>query len=439
MRAEKWTLKQVQGDAAWGTMTATIAPSPRIASLDIIRGVAVMGIFSVNIIAFAMIEQAYLNPVADGGYQGFDLAVWLANNVLIDGKMRSLFSMLFGASMLLVIERAEAAGLDEVQVHYRRMAVLLLFGLAHFYLIWFGDILALYALVGMIAFFWRDRSVRALAGWSAGLFAFSALFFASFIGKLVSLDAAAHLPSASPESISSWNDMVAWGAVPPGRAALLEAVHRGGFDTRLSFMLRERLAEPFTQLTFIGWETLALMLLGMAAYKSGFLIGAWDDRRYRKVAIYGLGIGGAISLVLSLLVWRSGFYLPWVFVNFAVVAPFTHVPMALGYAALIILLSRDMGRLAQRLAAVGRCAFSNYLGTSLLAAPIFYGWSLGQFGHWSRAEAWLLVPLFWLMMLAWSKPWLDHYRYGPFEWLWRSLSRGALQPMKKERPEPLPA
>lgn len=420
-------------------MTEITEPGPRIAPLDIIRGVAVMGIFSVNVIAFAMIEQAYLNPVADGGYNGFNLAVWLTNNILVDGKMRSLFSMLFGASMLLVIERAEAASLDEVQVHYRRMAALLLFGLAHFYLIWFGDILALYALVGMIAFFWRNRSVPALAGWSVGLFAFSSLFFASFIAKFVSLDAAAHLPGASRESIGSWNDMVAWGAVPPERAALLEVIHRSGFGTRLAYMLRERLAEPFTQLTFIGWETLALMLLGMAAYKSGFLTGAWDDRRYRKVAIYGLGIGGAISLTLSLFVWHSGFYLPWVFVNSTMVAPFTHVPMALGYAALIILLSRGMGRFTRRLAAVGRCAFSNYLGTSLLAALVFYGWGLGQFGHWSRAEAWLLVPLFWLLMLAWSKPWLGHFRYGPFEWLWRSLSRGAFQPMKKERLGLIPA
>jgi uncharacterized protein len=113
--------------------------------------------------------------------------------------------------------------------------------------------------------------------------------------------------------------------------------------------------------------------------------------------------------------------------------------MALGYAALIILASRRQGWLAQRIAAAGRCAFTNYLGTSLISTFVFYGWGLGLYGSVSRWQAWLLVPLVWLAMLAWSKPWLERFNYGPFEWAWRSLSRGALQPMRKKRPEPLPA
>jgi uncharacterized protein len=412
-------------------MTAVTEPGRRIASLDIIRGVAVMGIFSVNVIAFAMIEQAYLNPAMDGGTTGADLATWLANNIVIDGKMRSLFSMLFGASMLLVIERAEASGLDGATIHFRRMVVLLLFGLAHFYLVWFGDILALYALVGMIAFFWHAKSARVLAIWAVTLFVGSSIFFATFSAHLMTLDVAAHQVGATAETIAEWNETVRWGAIPAHEAATLETIHRGSFGIRLKYMLDEHLADPFVQLVFIGWETLALMLLGMAAYKAGFLTGDWDDRRYRKVALAGIGIGGAISIALSLWVWKSGFYLPLVFANFAVATPFTHVPMALGYAALIILLSRDMGPLARRVAAVGRCAFTNYLGTSLIASAIFYGWGFGQFGHWSRSEAWLLVPVFWLAMLAWSKPWLDHFRYGPFEWAWRSLARGSPQPWRR--------
>jgi uncharacterized protein len=127
-------------------MATTSPASDRIFSLDIIRGVAVMGIFSVNIIAFAMIEAAYFNPSAYGGWDGADLGLWAANMLVIDGKMRTLFSMLFGASTLLVIERAEAAGRSGPKVHIRRMLVLLGFGLIHFYLIWFGDILVLYAM-----------------------------------------------------------------------------------------------------------------------------------------------------------------------------------------------------------------------------------------------------------------------------------------------------
>ena len=105
--------------------------------------------------------------------------------------------------------------------------------------------------------------------------------------------------------------------------------------------------------------------------------------------------------------------------------------MALGYASLFILLTRRNGWFAQRLAATGRAALTNYLGTSILAALIFYGDGLSLFGHLSRFQAWLFVPLFWLLMLAWSKPWLDRFAYGPFEWLWRSLWRWQLQPMKR--------
>ena len=123
--------------------------SGRIITLDVIRGIAVMGIFAVNVIGMSMIDAAYLNPTAPKGWDLTDVSIWLVNYVLIDGKMRSLFSMLFGASMLLVIERAEGAGERGWSVHFRRMGVLALFGLFHFYVIWFGDILFVYAITGM--------------------------------------------------------------------------------------------------------------------------------------------------------------------------------------------------------------------------------------------------------------------------------------------------
>ena len=135
---------------------ATTSPD-RILTLDVIRGVAVMGIFSVNVIGFAMIEAAYFNPAAYGGHTGANLALWATNMVLIDGKMRTLFSMLFGASMLLVIERAERAGRSGWWTHARRMTVLFGFGLFHYYFIWFGDILSLYAAMGMVLFLFRGR------------------------------------------------------------------------------------------------------------------------------------------------------------------------------------------------------------------------------------------------------------------------------------------
>ena len=132
----------------------------RIQTLDIVRGVAIMGILAMNIVAFAMPDAAYLNPMAYGTEGPADLASWTFSFLFIDGRMRGLFSFLFGASMLLVIEKAEAGGRDPAKVHYARMLWLLVFGLIHFYLIWWGDILSLYAPVGMIAYAFRRASPR---------------------------------------------------------------------------------------------------------------------------------------------------------------------------------------------------------------------------------------------------------------------------------------
>src|SRR5687767_8239705 len=146
-------------------MTAVTDSGPRIATLDIVRGIAVMGILAMNIVAFAMPFQAYMNPTAYGMDGTADLVSWVISFIFVDGKMRGLFSFLFGASTLLVIERARQSGASPARVHYARMLWLLVFGLIHFYFIWFGDILAGYALVGLLLFFFRNLSVRALIIW----------------------------------------------------------------------------------------------------------------------------------------------------------------------------------------------------------------------------------------------------------------------------------
>jgi uncharacterized protein len=412
--------------------------SDRIFSLDMIRGVAVMGIFSVNIIAFAMIEAAYFNPPAYGGWHGADLGLWAGNMLVIDGKMRTLFSMLFGASTLLVIERAEAAGLSGPQVHIRRMLVLLSFGLIHFYLIWFGDILTLYAVSGLVAFLFRKLPVERLVALGAAFLVVGMLLFSGFMFSQYQADVAAHAPGATHEAIKKWNEGL--GTFYPSAAKIAEdrALHLGSWLG----LVKDNLADwkqivPNT-LVFMP-DTIGLMLLGMAGYKSGFLTGEWDDGAYRRVASIAVPVGlAACAGIVGYDIW-SNFYIIGIFTAFVILAtPFITV-MAFGYAALIILASRRQGWLAQRVAAAGRCAFTNYLGTSLVATFVFYGWGLGLYGSLSRWQAWLLVPIVWLIMLAWSEPWLENFNYGPLEWLWRSLSRGKLQPMRKKRPEPLAA
>ena len=159
----------------------------RILSLDIIRGIAVMGIFSVNVVGMAMIEFAYFYPPAFGFESLGDRIMWAGNFLVVDGRFRSLFSILFGASMVLVIERAVAAGRRGWSVHYPRMIVLLLFGLAHYYFFWWGDILANYALVGMIAYvFWRLSARWLLV---VGLAALSLMYVPTIVDGVSQLSA----------------------------------------------------------------------------------------------------------------------------------------------------------------------------------------------------------------------------------------------------------
>ena len=403
----------------------------RIASLDIIRGVAVMGIFSVNVIAFAMIFPAYINPGAFGGYSGENLAIWLVNYVVIDGKMRTLFSMLFGASMLLVIDRAAASGQSPARVHYSRMAVLLLFGLIHFYLIWHGDILTLYALTGMVAFAFRDCATKTMLRWAVGLMMLSVLMFGSMSYGMRHADLEAHRSGATVKQVKRWNEMAEFAIRPAADDALETRMALANVVERSRYMVTQRGGEPFsTSLAFLP-TTLALMLFGMAGYRSGYLGGAWDDRRYRRIAAATLGLGSLATFALAMGIIGSNFYIPLLFFALVSIGQPIQLAMAFGYAALIILLSRGQGAVARRFAAVGRAAFSNYLGTSILGALVFYGDGLGWFGTVSRFQAWLVVPLFWLLMLGWSEPWLDRFYYGPLEWLWRSLARGQLQPMRR--------
>jgi len=415
-------------------MTAVTEPGPRIETLDIVRGIAVMGILAMNIVAFAMPGAAYINPAAYGTEGPADLISWLVSFLLIDGRMRGFFSFLFGASMLLVIDRAEAAGASPASIHYRRMVWLLLFGLLHYYFIWYGDILSLYAPVGMIAYAFRRCRPKVLLAWAAGLLVVQLLLFAGVTASFYDEAARAAAPNASAETVQAWaRSQEGIGVYSPAQLQAALAIHRGGYGELVMHMLTTRKAAgPFQAFAFFAWETLAYMLLGIAALRTGFLTGAWPDRTYRRVAWTGFAIGLPAYAVLAWLLLSAHFSVLALFTwSITATVPF-RVPMILATAALVILLTRSRNALTDRIAAAGRTAFTNYLGTSLLMTFLFYGWGLGLYGTVPRAELWLLVIAAWAIMLLWSRPWLDKFRYGPFEWLWRSLARWSLQPMRKD-------
>jgi uncharacterized protein len=412
-------------------------PPGRIATLDIVRGVAVMGILAMNILAFAMPGAAYLNPMAYGTQGPADIASWVLSFIFIDGKMRGLFSFLFGASLLLVVERAEAAGESGANVHYRRMVWLLVFGLIHFYLIWWGDILSLYAPVGMVAFLFRRWTVRQLVPTAIFLLLLQTLLFSGFALSLYQQAAAAAAPHASAAAMTEWADtQLGLGVYPPGRLQAVLALYRGSYAGIVQFTVAHEWRQPLDSLWQVGAETLGYMLLGMAALKSGFLTGAWSNRAYRRVMALGFGIGVPAYAGLAWVIVHDGFHVPMLIAaGFAATVPFRPA-MIVATAALVILATRGGGALTVRIAAAGRAAFTNYLGTSLIMTTLFYGYGFGLYGHLRRVELWIPVVAMWAVMLLWSKPWLDRFSYGPFEWLWRSLARAKMQPMRKPLPAP---
>jgi uncharacterized protein len=312
-----------------------------------------------------------------------------------------------------------------------------LFGCLHFYFIWFGDILIGYALVGMLGWFFYDKEPRKLIFWGAALVAIQFLIFAAMAAAYHAVAASVAAPNPDPQMVKAWGKMQEGvGILTPAKLQETLALYRGGWLNVVHHQVTKSTADPFIGVFMFGWETLAYMLFGMAALKNGFLTGSWEDARYRKVAILGFGIGIPAYAALAAFFGGTAFTVPMVVTVVMAGTVLLRPLMLIATAALIILLTRRGGALVQRIAAAGRAAFTNYLGTSILMTFLFYGWGIGLYGSLNRAELWLAVIPMWALMLLWSKPWLERHQYGPFEWLWRSLARGKIQPMRKPLPQP---
>ncbi len=414
---------------------ATTAPAnQRFLELDALRGFAVMGILAMNIVAFAMPSMAYMSPQIYGGNEPTDLAAWLFSFIFFDGKMRGLFSLLFGASMMLIITRAQDKDEGAGKVHYTRMFWLGLFGLFHFFFIWWGDILFLYAMAGCIAFLFHRWEARRLIKWALIIYIAATLLWSLAMGSMFMLQAQANAPGASPAEIEAYKTMLDDMGFTAAKVQEELAAYGGGFFGIFQYKVDNYLFQPLFLLIQVMPETLPLMMIGMAMLKNGFILGDFPRTSYVKWAIWGIAIGAALFAFIGWILIRAGFD-PLMVMNAAIA--WTYPPrllMTIGYlAALILLIQRFAGSaLMRRVAAAGRAAFTNYLGTSIVMTFIFYGWGLGLYGSVGRWELYLFVIGMWALMLLWSKPWLENFRYGPLEWLWRSLARGSLQPMRME-------
>lgn len=427
------TARQSGGDAA----CAPVMGGDRLVTLDFIRGVAVLGILFANILAFGHSKLAYSWPLVMPGHgEGADHAIWLAQYLVIDGKMRGLFTLLFGAGMAMFMDRAWARG-ETSWLQVRRLGWLLLFGLVHFYLLFWGDILFLYALAGLATLPMVRGDAKALLymglAWYVGA---SLLLIASFTGTL-SLELEPAMRAAQPQAWDAISQ--AWEARLAAFDAQNAAFAQGSYWAELRYTFSD-LSWLLGQYPYVAvFETIPLMLIGIALYRFGLFSGGIDRARLRLWGWGGVVLGTALSLPLGLWAMQTGFP-PWL-TDFAVNAggQLLRLPVILGLAALLALwaprgdiVAEGLGGwLSERLVAAGRMAFSNYIGTSLVMLLLFRNWAGRLYGDLDRAELMAAVILGCALMLGWSKPWLKKYRYGPLEWAWRCLTYWKFFPFKR--------
>lgn len=400
---------------------------PRIAELDALRGLAVIGIVLMNVFAFSMPAAAYFNPRAFGGTGVLDLAAWTVSFVLVEDKFRNLFAMMFGAGVAILLDRG---GTHPLRSHYARMGVLFAFGFLHALLLSSSDVLRLYAVCGLVLPFVVRWPVRRLL-WAAGLLVALHMAVGGYIawGWVEYWWRHATVPGTDFAPLQPAE--IAFGADPVAIARGLEL----GRQT-LGERLAARLADPLTPLVaglYVLPLTLAAMLTGIALWRSGMLAAQWPAARLgrlgRRTALAAL----PALAVLAALAWWSGFNGAVVATNALVwSAPFDLL-LAIGWAALAMALfqaaAATSGAVA-RLAATGRMALTNYLGTSIVLGAIFGSWGLGAFGGLGRIATYAvaLIPI--ALMLVLSPWWLARFRQGPAEWLWRGLAGGRLGPVR---------
>ncbi|SHN51118.1 DUF418 domain-containing protein [Erythrobacter sanguineus] len=410
---------------------APIAASERIDTLDFIRGLAVMGILAANIVAFGQPFEAYMYPAAfkvDAGDPGGWM--WIAQFILIDGKMRGLFTLLFGAGLYLFMEKAWARGATR-KLQAWRLFILMIFGMIHFFFIWPGDILFYYALFGFLALAcigWsiRTQLVVGLAGYMLGVLVLGVGMSIPWAVMSGAMGDGPEMAEARTGLVAGMEDAMAHGAVPNA------AIAAGDYGTLVTHRLTEQWYEPISNALLFGFETLSLMLVGMALYRLGFFSGGFARAKLVRWGWAGVILGGLVHLAIGLAMRADGFSYYGTLAAFVGWSPLPRLWMVLGMAALLVVYAPPAtGWLGDRVRAAGRAAFTNYLGTSIAMMFVFHGWALGLFGELNRPQLYVVVALTCALMLAWSKPWLDRYRYGPLEWLWRCLTYRQVFPLRK--------
>jgi len=433
------------------TRAAPVSESQRLRLIDALRGVALLGILLMNIPGFAMPNYFSESFRSDPTNVNF----WVRDviSVLFEGKMRALFGMVFGAGVLLFVMKKEQTGKPVTGLFYRRMFWLVVFGLIHAHLIlWIGDILYLYGICGMLVYLFRNVNPKYLV---LGVplvavvdFTASTLFYQDIRAKRIAY-VEASAAAAEGKTLTEEQDkaLAAWREIEksliPNREDAKENTRKmkSDYATVAGYLRPLAFKMQTIYLPLMIWDSLALMLLGLALYRWGFLSGQWANRDYWKVLLIGYGIG------LPLVIY-SQYYsflhnpnleaslqrmeevpIQWV----GLIYPFQRILLVMAHVSAIILLYKA-GRakgLFRRLEAVGQMAFTNYIMHSVICTLIFFGYGLNYYAELEYYQLYFIVLAIWVLQLILSPLWLRYFIYGPLEWLWRSLTYWRRQPFRR--------
>jgi uncharacterized protein len=370
----------------------------------VLRGLGVLGMLAVHIQLFAFPSLTRWNPTAYGDFSGLNWWVWLVNSILADGKFISIFAMLVGASIVMRPEGAGERTKPAWRQHLLRMGTLLVIGLAHAYLLWYGARLVALAVCGAIVFVARGLSPRWLLV-IAGV--------ALTLGSVVSLALAWNTAQTDPVALFLWREQ--WTARPEV-IALEIAQYRGGWLEQMAH--RVPAAWEFHSWSFPTrylWQMTGLMLLGMAFFKLGVLGAERSPAFYRRMAAFGFGSG---VLLILIAIWRS-YATQWDLLDYVLVSQelryWGNLFVALGWVALTML-ACQAGWPVRAVANVGRMALTNYLLQSVICTTIFYGHGFGLFAQVDRAGQFAIVLAVWAFQLVASSVWLRYFAVGPVEW-----------------------
>jgi len=433
-------IKAVSG----GEAARPVRANERIGSVDVMRGIAVLGILAINIYSFGLPAVVLKNPSVAGGFAGADLAVWMTTHMLFYHKFMPIFSMLFGGGLILLASRLESKGLPLKRIYYRRILWLLMFGLLHAYLLWIGDILYFYAVCGLLIYLFRRKSSRTLL--MLGVIVYLVVlplqhglgrafeFMRDTAEKAeVTLAGGGTLDEAERGLLEGWRSVRR--SLAPTAEELAEEVeiYRDGYGGIAKHRAQGLVwMQTMATLFCFLWRIGGLMLIGMGLMKMGFFSAERSRRFYATMLVVCYCIGFWLVYTGMRKLMANGFDIVYVYREGALYNMIGGPLVALGHISVVMLVCKAgaIPWLTSRLAAVGRMAFSNYISQTILCTTIFYGYGLGLFARFDRAALMVFVVAIWVLQLVVSPIWLKRFRFGPLEWLWRTLTYGEAQPFR---------